>query len=66
MKVGVMTRISEHLQTRGVPFAPVAHQQAYTSIAETRALGIDASVRGAMKVVCGIFCGPRERAGLAS
>jgi len=38
-----MTRVTEHLETRGVPFAPIAHQQAYTSIAEARALGIDAS-----------------------
>src|SRR5260370_32987655 len=40
---GVMTRVTEHLQTRGVPFAPIAHQQADTSIAGARALGIDAS-----------------------
>ena len=39
-----MTRVTEHLETHGVPFAPIAHQQAYTSIAEARALGIDASV----------------------
>ncbi len=38
-----MTRVTEHLQTRGVPFAPIAHQQAYTSIAGARAPGIDAS-----------------------
>jgi len=38
-----MTRVTEHLQTRGVPFAPIAHQQACTSIAGARALGIDAS-----------------------
>jgi prolyl-tRNA editing enzyme YbaK/EbsC (Cys-tRNA(Pro) deacylase) len=38
-----MTQVTEHLQTHGVPFAPIAHQQAYTSIAEARALGIDAS-----------------------
>ena len=38
-----MTQVTEHLQTRGVPFAPIAHQQAYTSIAEARALGINAS-----------------------
>src|SRR5256884_5708481 len=43
MRGGVMTRVTEHLQTRGVPFAPIAHQQTYTSIAEARALGIDAS-----------------------
>src|SRR6266851_1424841 len=43
MRGGVMTRVTEHLETRGVPFAPIAHQQAYTSIAEARALGIDAS-----------------------
>jgi Ala-tRNA(Pro) deacylase len=33
----------EHLETRGVPFRPIAHEQTYTSIAEARALGIDAS-----------------------
>ena len=37
-----MTQVTEHLQTHGVPFEPIAHQQAYTSIAEARALGIDA------------------------
>jgi Ala-tRNA(Pro) deacylase len=40
---GVMTQVTEHLQTRGVPFEAIAHQQACTSIAEARALGIDAS-----------------------
>src|SRR5215469_3390809 len=40
---GVMTRVTEHLKTHGVPYAPITHQQAYTSIAEARALGIDAS-----------------------
>src|SRR5260370_31501929 len=38
-----MTQVTEHLHTHGVPFAPIAHQQAYTSIAEARALGIEAS-----------------------
>jgi prolyl-tRNA editing enzyme YbaK/EbsC (Cys-tRNA(Pro) deacylase) len=38
-----MTQVREHLETHGVPFEPIAHQQAYTSIAEARALGIDAS-----------------------
>jgi Ala-tRNA(Pro) deacylase len=38
-----MTRVTEHLQTRGVPFEPIAHQQACTSIAGARAPGIDAS-----------------------
>ena len=38
-----MTQVTEHLQTHGVPFEPIAHQQAYTSIDEARALGIDAS-----------------------
>jgi Ala-tRNA(Pro) deacylase len=37
-----MTQVTEHLQTNGVPFEPIAHQQAYTSIDEARALGIDA------------------------
>src|SRR5690348_11114424 len=39
MRGGVMTQVTEHLQTHGVPFAAIAHQQAYTSIAEARALG---------------------------
>ena len=38
-----MTQVTEYLQTHGVPFEPIAHQQAYTSIDEARALGIDAS-----------------------
>jgi Ala-tRNA(Pro) deacylase len=38
-----MTQVTEHLETHGVPFEAIAHQQAYTSIAEARALGIDAS-----------------------
>jgi Ala-tRNA(Pro) deacylase len=38
-----MTQVTEHLETHGVPFEPIAHQQAYTSIGEARALGIDAS-----------------------
>ena len=40
---GVMTQVTEHLEAHGVPFEPIAHQQAYTSIDEARALGIDAS-----------------------
>jgi Ala-tRNA(Pro) deacylase len=40
---GLMTQVTAHLQTRGVPFEPIAHQRAYTSIDEARALGIDAS-----------------------
>src|ERR1700750_1559980 len=43
MRGGVMTQVTEHLQTHGVPFEAIAHQQAYTSIAEVRALGINAS-----------------------
>src|SRR5689334_924008 len=43
MRGGVMTQVTEHLQTHGVPFEAIAHQQAYTSIAEARALGIEAS-----------------------
>jgi Ala-tRNA(Pro) deacylase len=38
-----MTQVTEHLETHGVPFEAIAHQQAYTSIAEARALGINAS-----------------------
>jgi Ala-tRNA(Pro) deacylase len=40
---GVMTQVTEHLHTHGVPFEPIAHPRAYTSVAEARALGIDAS-----------------------
>jgi Ala-tRNA(Pro) deacylase len=42
MRGEVMTQVTQHLETHGVPFEPIAHQQAYTSIAEARALGIDA------------------------
>jgi Ala-tRNA(Pro) deacylase len=38
-----MTQVTEYLETRGVPFELIAHQQACTSIAEARTLGIDAS-----------------------
>jgi Ala-tRNA(Pro) deacylase len=38
-----MSRLREHLEVHGVPFEPITHQQTYTSIAEARALGIDAS-----------------------
>src|SRR6201982_729498 len=38
-----MTQVTEHLHTHGVPFAPIAHPQAATSLAEARALGIQAS-----------------------
>jgi hypothetical protein len=38
-----MTEVTEHLQTHCVRFEPIAHQQAYTSIDEARALGIGAS-----------------------
>jgi Ala-tRNA(Pro) deacylase len=44
-----MTQVTEHLEARGVPFEPIAHQQAYTSMAEAGALGIDAS--GVVKTV---------------
>jgi len=38
-----MTQVTEHLHALGVPFELIAHQQAYTSIEEAGALGIDAS-----------------------
>jgi Ala-tRNA(Pro) deacylase len=44
-----MTQVTEHLHTHGVPFVPIAHQQACTSIDEARALGIEAS--GVVKTV---------------
>jgi prolyl-tRNA editing enzyme YbaK/EbsC (Cys-tRNA(Pro) deacylase) len=37
-----MTQVTEHLHALGVPFELIAHQQAYTSIEEAVALGIDA------------------------
>ena len=37
-----MTRVTEHLHAHGVPFAPIAHRQACTSIDQARALGIEA------------------------
>src|SRR5215467_3950776 len=40
---GVLIQVVEYLQTLGVPFEPIAHQQAYTSIDEARALGIEAN-----------------------
>src|ERR1700739_1137446 len=56
MRGGVMTQVPDTLQTHGVPFEAIAHQQAYTSIAEARTLGIDASEvlkTGAMRVAGG-------------
>ena len=38
-----MGQVTEHLETHRVPFKAIAHQQTYTSIAEARALGINAS-----------------------
>src|SRR6266545_7664528 len=38
-----MSRVREQLESHGVPFEPIAHEQTYTSIAEARALGIAAS-----------------------
>jgi Ala-tRNA(Pro) deacylase len=40
--VRVMSAVREHLEDHGVPFEVIAHPRAYTSIAEARALGIDA------------------------
>ena len=33
-----MTQVTEHLETHGVPFVPITHQQTYTSIAEATTL----------------------------
>ncbi len=38
-----MSRVREHLKRQGVTFQPIAHQQTFTSMAEARALGVDAS-----------------------
>jgi prolyl-tRNA editing enzyme YbaK/EbsC (Cys-tRNA(Pro) deacylase) len=37
-----MPTVAEHLQGKGVPFEPISHDRAYTSIDEARALGISA------------------------
>jgi prolyl-tRNA editing enzyme YbaK/EbsC (Cys-tRNA(Pro) deacylase) len=37
-----VSRVAEHLQSRGAAFEVVPHEQAYTSISEARALGISA------------------------
>jgi Ala-tRNA(Pro) deacylase len=37
-----MSRVHEHLTRHGVTFESIPHRQAFTSIAEARALGIDA------------------------
>lgn len=38
-----MSRVREHLESQGVTFEPIAHQQTYSSIAEASALGINAT-----------------------
>jgi Ala-tRNA(Pro) deacylase len=42
-RVKVMSDVREHLEREGVTFEPIAHKQTYTSIAEARALGINAT-----------------------
>lgn len=37
-----MSTVTDHLESRGVPFESIPHPQAYTSIDEARALGIAA------------------------
>ena len=37
-----MSIVTEHLEQRGAAFEALAHRQAYTSIDEARALGINA------------------------
>jgi prolyl-tRNA editing enzyme YbaK/EbsC (Cys-tRNA(Pro) deacylase) len=37
-----MSVVTEHLEQRGAAFEALAHRQAYTSIDEARALGVDA------------------------
>ena len=41
--VRVISGMREHLERQGVTFEPIAHKQTYTSIAEARALGINAT-----------------------
>jgi Ala-tRNA(Pro) deacylase len=41
-EVAAMSVVTEHLQQRGSAFELLPHQQAYTSVEEARALGIDA------------------------
>jgi len=38
-----MSVVREHLEGQGVPFEPIEHQKAYTSIAEARVCDVDAS-----------------------
>jgi Ala-tRNA(Pro) deacylase len=37
-----MSSVRQHLEDHGVPFEPITHPRAHTSIAEARALGVDA------------------------
>ncbi len=37
-----MSAVTEHLAAKGVPFEEIAHERAFTSIAEARAMGIAA------------------------
>src|SRR4029453_13479461 len=39
---GVMSVVTEHLEQRGAAFDVLPHRQAYSSIDEARALGVDA------------------------
>jgi Ala-tRNA(Pro) deacylase len=41
-EVAAMSLVTEHLQQQGAAFEVLAHRQAYTSIDEARALGVDA------------------------
>jgi Ala-tRNA(Pro) deacylase len=41
-EVVAMSVVTQHLERRGSPFEVIAHRQAYTSVDEARALGVDA------------------------
>jgi Ala-tRNA(Pro) deacylase len=41
-EVAAMSVVTEHLQQQGIAFELIPHRQAYTSIEEARALGVDA------------------------
>jgi Ala-tRNA(Pro) deacylase len=41
-EVAAMSLVTEHLEQHGAAFEVLAHRQAYTSIEEARALGVDA------------------------
>ncbi|MBI2238274.1 MAG: hypothetical protein HYU54_07110, partial [Actinobacteria bacterium] len=41
-EVPTMSVVTEYLEARGVPFEVIEHPRAFTSVAEARALGVEA------------------------